>query len=401
MIADIDETLRLLILTELAGVPNCPIRDAAQITFDPPSIAEAAQDGEARVNLYLMDVRENTERRGEGHQIMRRPEEQKAGQKRLAVYIDLSYLVTAYAGNDPLLEHRLLADVLGVLLRCLAAPAQYLMGVFEGLGPNIVAIAAAQPDRLVSEDPSSLWQALEAQMRPGLSLMVTAPFDPFETKWTRLVREAVIALRHGDGDGSAGEPLDLGRMRVSVAGLVVDENGEAPLVGVCVTSPGVEAKTMTDPRGFFYFLNLPAGTERFEFEKAGYAPQEANRSQPKPGQPAPWEPMVVKMRAMNDAELASDADRRVSERNGPDPNRLRLVRSPAVSGVLRYASGEPAAFIPVRAGGQETRTDSRGVYLFADLPAGEYEVVADLPGLGEVSVRPDGGTAVLNQLEAQ
>src|SRR5579883_1494665 len=98
MIADIDETLRRMILTELASLPGCPIRDAAQVTFDHPSIAEGAQDGEARVNFYLMDIRENVDRRGEGLQVLRRPEEQKAGQKRIPVYIDLSYLVTAYAG---------------------------------------------------------------------------------------------------------------------------------------------------------------------------------------------------------------------------------------------------------------------------------------------------------------
>ncbi|HEX5322689.1 MAG TPA: Pvc16 family protein [Capsulimonadaceae bacterium] len=397
MIADIDEILRRMILTELAGLPDCPVRHPSQITFDPPSIAEAAQDGEARINLYLMDVRENMERRGEGLQIRRRPEEQKASQKRTPVYIDLSYLVTAYAGNDPIVEHRLLSDVLGVLLRCLAAPAQYLMGVFEGLGPNIVEIAAAQPDRLVSDDPSSLWQALESQMRPAISLMVTAPFDPFETKWTRLVREAVIALRHGNGNQSAGEPLDLGRMRVSIAGLVVDDKDEAPIAGVSVSVAGDEARTTTDERGFFYFLNLPASSERFLFERPGFAPTDATRPQPKAGQPAPRDPLVVKLIRQTDRELAAAAEWQAAERKVSDANPGGFTHSYVLSGVLRYASGEPAAYIPVRAGGKETSTDSRGVYLFTDLPPGDHTVIADLPGLGEVTVRAEGGTAVLSR----
>lgn len=390
MIADIDETLRRLILSELAKLPDTPVRHASQITFDPPIAAEAAQDGEARINLYLIDLRENLERRGEGLQVNRRLEEQRAGQRRTAVYIDLSYLVTAYAGNDPQAEHRLLADVLGVLLRCLAAPAEYLTGTFEGLGPNIVAIAAAQPDRLASADPASLWQALAAKMRPALSLVVTAPFDPFETKWTRLVREAVIAVRSGGEADGPEAPLNLGRLRVSVAGIVVDDSDEAPIAGVGVSVGGLDQRTITDERGFFYFVNLPAGSDRLRLEKGGYHAQEAQRPVGQAGQPNPLEPLVVRLKPMTDSELANSAGE--SAKTGQ-----ALSHQKTLAGVLRYASGQPAAFVPVRAGDRETRTDERGLYVFTDLPAGDIAVTADLPGLGPVPVEPSGGAAILGE----
>ena len=59
MIIDVDDTLRNLLGVELAKLPGCPVYAAEQITFDPPNEAAAAQDGEARVKIYLHHIRES------------------------------------------------------------------------------------------------------------------------------------------------------------------------------------------------------------------------------------------------------------------------------------------------------------------------------------------------------
>src|SRR5947209_6190684 len=146
MIQDLDTTLTRLLTAELERIPGCPVRDPEQVTFDSPVIAEQAQDGEARVNLYLCDIRENREMRDEGFR--RKPmnqSEQTVGVQRPPARMNLSYLVTAHAGNEPSLEHRLLSNVLGVLLRFEAVPAERLAGVLEGLGSNGVLLSVAQP----------------------------------------------------------------------------------------------------------------------------------------------------------------------------------------------------------------------------------------------------------------
>ena len=45
MIDDLDTTLIRLLTFELERIPGCPVRDAEQITFESPVIAEMAQDG--------------------------------------------------------------------------------------------------------------------------------------------------------------------------------------------------------------------------------------------------------------------------------------------------------------------------------------------------------------------
>ena len=134
--------------------------------METPAGAEAGQDGEARINLCLLDVRENMEMREEGFQFSRKAEEGTAGTRWLPVRLDLSYLVTAHAGNDSAAEHRLLADVLGVLLRYLAVPSSRLTGSLEGLGAGAVLLKAARGNP-ASQDTASLWNSFSGKMRPG------------------------------------------------------------------------------------------------------------------------------------------------------------------------------------------------------------------------------------------
>jgi hypothetical protein len=301
MLQDVDETLQRLLAAELAQTPGCPIFHPSQIAFDPPASAEAAQDGEAHVNLYLHDVRENLRLRDESYRTVRSPGKRmpfEVERRRAMVYLDLSYLVTVYAGDDPALEHRLLSDVLRVMLRYLAVPEQYLAGLLEGKGSNALLLAVAQPDHAAYTDPPGLWQALGGRLRPALSLVATGPFDPLETKWTKIVREAFLGMVPGTDPHTAPWPKDEDMNRV-VAGLVLDADNEEPLAEAEVSLEGMAA-TISDERGFFYLRGLPSGTHTLRVRRGGYGEAVYSFVTARAGDPEHLEPPIIGLRRLTD-----------------------------------------------------------------------------------------------------
>jgi len=54
-------------------------------------------------------------------------------------------------------------------------------------------------------------------------------------------------------------------------------------------------------------------------------------------------------------------------------------------GTLRFADGSPAAFIPVRVNDRTAVTDADGQYHFTNVPGPIRELVAEIPGMGEVA----------------
>ncbi|MDQ2800883.1 MAG: Pvc16 family protein [Armatimonadota bacterium] len=387
MIRDVDETLLNLLAGELPKLPGCPILDKAQITFAAPAVAEAVKGGQPRVNLYLHDLRENATMRDNALHLTRRPSDSTVGLRRGPVRLDLSYLVTAYGGDDPALEHRVLSDALTVLLRYSAPPARYLAGALPEEGSEALLLAVAQPEHLGHADAPALWQAMGGQMRAALSLVATAAFNPFETRWTRVVREVVLGVGQGTPPHGPQRPLDLSSVRVSAAGVVLDQVREQPLPGVSVEVDGHDAKAASDERGFFSLLNLPPGPRLLRFSRAGYQPQEMTVSVPPPGRPELLEPAVIALQPLDDAARAQQtAARAAGVLSSPALADSGRVYHASLSGTLRLPDGRPAAYIPVRVGAQQTMTDGEGVYFFVNLPPGEHAVIANLPGEGETEV---------------
>lgn len=383
MIHDADETLIRMLQAELIKLPGCPIRDRAQITFDPPTVAEANQDGEARLNLYLFDVRENLQERSEG--FVRRPsraDDETLGTSRVPAQMDLTYLISTHAGDDPRTEHRLLGEVLAVLLRRKTVAPEYLAGALGGI-PCPVRLAVAQPEHVAAADPKSLWQALGGQLRPALFLVVTAPLDPHETVWTRRIREAVLGTGPISSGGGRTDAAERQETRLSVAGVVADQETEQPLAEVAVWVDGEISSVQTDERGLFLLTDLSAGRHTLRFAKQTYQAQEAEVTislSPK----AAAEPLVVALRPLSPAGLAAEtAGRREAARNAPGLAEESRTSRVTLSGCLRLKSGAPAAGVVVRTGEQRTVTDGAGVYCFFDLPPGDHAVYAALPGEDE------------------
>jgi hypothetical protein len=431
MIQDVDETLRRLLAAELKKLPGCPVQEKEQITFDAPAAAEALQDGEARVNLFLHDIRENREARHEAQRLMREPtgeapsaraqalREAGAVRQWTRMYLDLGYLVTVYAGDSPGTEHWLLAEVLRVLLRYQAAPEKYLFGGLESLGSNALCLAVAQPDQTTYADPPALWQALGGRLRPSLGLVATAPIDPYEppTKWTPVVREAVFGAVRSMGGSEAADPYGLPSLpavRVCAAGVVFDEASRQPLAGVEVTVEGSDRvlapegsvpTVQTDAQGVFYLLNLPAGTCHLLFRRRGYRERGGGEERlpvevPPPGQPNRLQTLEVAMCPLGEEERVNEAAERATLiRNAPDLVEAGRTSALSLKGRLCWPNDRPAVSVPVRVGHRYASTDSDGVYCFFNLKEGERCAFAVVPGHGEIALSPpqgmDGGTQVV------
>ena len=159
-----------------------------------------------------------------------------------------------------------------------------------------------------------------------------------------------------------------------ISGVVVDGTTGAPLPGAVVTVAAVPVKPigpqprqLTDERGRFAFVNLPADTDyTITSSKFGYLDGGYGRDT------RPSDPLRVVTLAAN-AWVSSV--------------RATVWKPGVISGAVRDENGEPVAGVYVRAlarisiygrqdlaAGPIVVTDDRGEFRFADLPPGQYLV---------------------------
>ncbi len=170
MIRDLDETLRALLKqqappgSELAG---------ADVSFDLPDGEWRSTLGSLTVNCYLYDVRENRDMRTTEPVKQRHPATGRAIYRPAPVRIDCAYCITAWspaADESVLDEHRLLGQVLMVLLRHPTIPAALLQGsLATQLPPYPTMIASTDGMKSKPE----FWGALDQQLKPSVSYVVT------------------------------------------------------------------------------------------------------------------------------------------------------------------------------------------------------------------------------------
>lgn len=168
MIADLDNALKDLLVRELpAGLVP-----AASITFATPHDQFQAAVKPPAVNLFLYDIRENRDLRRADPQVERR--NGVVVQTRPPVRVDCSYLVTAWAttgaGKPANEEHRLLSEVMRVLLRHPTLPAAVLQG-------SLVSQELPLPTTTLQQghlqNLAELWQALGGRARAAFNYTVT------------------------------------------------------------------------------------------------------------------------------------------------------------------------------------------------------------------------------------
>jgi hypothetical protein len=159
MIDDLDRALRRLLSREVADL------NEEDVHFEVPD--DAFAPALPAINLFLYDVRENRELRSNEWQIERR--QGVVTKQRAPVRVDCSYLITAWAG-DASSEHRLLGQVMQVLLRHSTLPEAVLQGRLQGQIPPLP-VSVLQPGRLQSV--GEFWQALGGKPKAALNYTVT------------------------------------------------------------------------------------------------------------------------------------------------------------------------------------------------------------------------------------
>ena len=170
MIGDLDLTVRKLLETrapagsELAG---------ADVVFDLPDADWRGSLGKLTVDCYLYDLRENAELRTEEPLLQRSADGTRASRLRPPARIDCSYCITAWstATDDPVFEeHRVLSQIVRILLANPTIPADVLQGTLATQIPPYPTIIAASDG--IRNQPD-FWGALDQQLKPSLNYVVT------------------------------------------------------------------------------------------------------------------------------------------------------------------------------------------------------------------------------------
>jgi len=183
MIDDLDRTLEELLRRELAPalVEQVGISFAAPDSdFPPPSVTLPA------IDLFLYDIRENTDQRNTAWILERQvaPQAnggvaQRAVRRRAPVRVDCSYLITAWSSESSttraLDEHHLLSEVMTALLRHPVLPDVLLQGSLKAQEVPLPS-STLQPGRLQSV--GEFWQALGGKPKAALNYTVTISVLP-------------------------------------------------------------------------------------------------------------------------------------------------------------------------------------------------------------------------------
>jgi hypothetical protein len=253
MLADLDETLRKLLIAEI------PIKNGeVEISFDQPKREWSSRLSRPTINLFLYDVRENNVLRQ--HQWERLPDngDGRAHLKRSPFRVDCFYMLTTWAA-EPDDEHRLLTRAMLALFRFPILPEDRLVGSLQIPSYELQAHLAAH-DRLTN--PAEVWSSLDNELRPSVSYIVTLALDPWKEVSGPVVK--TLTLRTGEALALPGkwklradaEPGEI----VFIGGTVRDpKKGNAPQGGIQVAVKGTGFFDTTDEEGKFTLGGLKQG----------------------------------------------------------------------------------------------------------------------------------------------
>ncbi|MBC7236730.1 MAG: DUF4255 domain-containing protein [Chloroflexi bacterium] len=256
MIADLDETLRQLLRDEL------PIKNSEiEVRFEQPKRENTNKWTKPTINLFLYDVRENNVLRQ--HQWERVPDRNNGGRtatlKRSPLRVDCSYMLTTWA-QDPEDEHRLLTRCLQTLFRFPTLPEDRLVGALRNPLYDIQARLASH-DRLTNV--AEVWSALDNELRPSVSYILTLALDPWQEISGPIVRTLTVRSGQARLEGvSRKGHLEEGTLAELsfIGGAVRDKaRGGMPVPGVQVAVKGTGLFATTDAQGRFTLGSLPRG----------------------------------------------------------------------------------------------------------------------------------------------
>jgi len=263
MITDLDETIKK-ILIEKGKLDTGEV----DISFECPDREWSASISKPTVNLYLYDIRENHELRG-NEWYVHKDENGIATRKKNPNRVDLSYLITVWT-NDIEDEHRVLWYVLRTLFRYYELPQDMLYGQLAGQTRPIRTFVA-QPDGLLN-NPADLWTALDNELKAAINYVVTLPLDADIEFTAPLVKTKIIKFKAHDTDT---EQL------VQVLGTVYQAGKpDQGIPGAKVVAKEAGMTAETDDQGRYSFKSLQEGKHTFEILVSGKKVSEASVTVP-------------------------------------------------------------------------------------------------------------------------
>lgn len=253
MFDDLDETIRQLLIAEM------PVKNGeVEISFDQPKREWSARQSKPTLNLFLYDVRENNVlRQHQWEQLPGHGSADMAHLKRMPFRVDCTYMLTTWA-SVPEDEHRLLTRCLLALFRFPILPEARLVGSLRN-PPFDIQACLARHDRLTN--PAEVWSALDNEMRPSVSYIVTLALDPWKEITTPIVRTRTLLTGQAPQLPHVTQLTDTSRGDMELIGGKITESKRegSPLSGVEVAIKGTGLFTRTDVEGRYVLGSLPAG----------------------------------------------------------------------------------------------------------------------------------------------
>jgi hypothetical protein len=248
MIADLDETLRQLLIAEM------PVKNKeVDISFHQPKREWSSRLNKPTINLFLYNLRENTNLRQPQWESFPRGDNQ-SHLKRSPFRVDCFYMITVWAA-EPEDEHRLLSRTLLALFRFPVLPEDRLVGGLKNQ-PFEIQTLLADPETLTN--PADLWSAMDNEMRSSIPFMVTLAFDPWKEITGPLVH--TLTIRPGQARGLPRKrrlsETDNNIDMVFIGGAIHDKDGQ-PLPGIQVSVKGTGISDSSDAQGRFILGSLP------------------------------------------------------------------------------------------------------------------------------------------------
>ncbi len=191
MIHEVDNALESFLSGEV-------LQDSGvDVSFEAPTKDWAQKRTSPIVNLYLYDIREDSNRRQVGIYETRNELGELLARTEPPRFFRLSYLITAYAAR-PLDEHRLLSAVLISILPHKVLPTEYLSGnIADANLPVMVEIGKAPVE---NRQISDVWTAFGGELKASLDLVVTVAMPSTTVPINiSLAKEGALIRTHGFG----------------------------------------------------------------------------------------------------------------------------------------------------------------------------------------------------------
>lgn len=254
MLADLDETIRRLLVDEL------PVKNGEiEISFDQPRRDWSSRISKPTISIFMYDVRENNVlRRHQWERMNGNSRRDLAQLKRSPMRVDCSYIISVWAA-DPEDEHRLLTRCMMALFRFPALPENRLVDSLQH-PPYEIQARLAQHDTLT--DPSDVWNVLDNELRPSVSYVVTLALDPWQVMTAPIVRTRTFRLGQARGlPQETALQADATRADMVMIGGVVSARADGtPLHNIDVALKGTGYLATTDAEGRFVLGSVPPGT---------------------------------------------------------------------------------------------------------------------------------------------